>query len=246
MIVVALHTATDRLSVAVRRTGAPPEVRAVEGARVHGRAILSLLDQCLEGVGAGRAMITDVRLADGPGSFTGLRVGASVAKALLAGTGHPLRVASLLLLDALHLARSRERTGTFRVLAVRSALRGELYAGWFALGPGEGFAVLSQPTVTTAATLIEGGVRPDGLSGAGAFANSIGGTGASGGAERGWPAVEAVLEGEGDAADLLELDRHPGALRTVEDPSVWEPHYGRPAEAQVRWEERHGRPFPHP
>jgi len=242
MISVALHTATDRLSVAVRRAGDLPEVRAVEGTRVHGRAILSLLDLCLDAVKADRRMIGEVRLADGPGSFTGLRVGTSVAKAILAGTDHPLRVASLLLLDAFHLARSRERVGPFRVLAVRSALRGELHAAWFTVGPGAEFSLLADHMVTTAAALLGSGARPDGLSGAGAFANSVGG---AGGTEREWGAVETIVEGEGDAGDLLELDRHPGALLTVADPPTWEPDYGRPAEAQVQWEERHGRPFPH-
>ncbi len=244
MITVALHTATDRLSVAVRGPSGASEVRTADGPRIHGKGILSLLDQTLEAIGADRAMIGEVRVADGPGSFTGLRVGASVAKALLAGTGHPLRVASLLLLDAWHLARSRRRTGAFRVLAVRSALRGELYAGGYRFGPGDEFAVLTSPAVTTAAALLRDPVC-DGLTGAGAFVNSIGGTGLGKRGER-WSAVESVVEGEGDAADLLELDRVPGALLTVDDPSVWEPQYGRPAEAQVRWEERHGRPFPHP
>ncbi len=242
MISVALHTATDRLSVAVRRAGEPPEVRAIEGARVHGRAILSLLDLCLEAVKADRGMIGEVRLADGPGSFTGLRVGTSVAKAIVAGTYRPLRVASLLLLDAFHLARARERIGPFRVLAVRSALRGELHAAWFEIGPGDQFSRLAHHSVTTAAALLGSSMRPDGLTGAGAFANSVGGARVT---ERPWGAVETIVEGEGDAGDLLELDRHPGALLTVADPPTWEPDYGRPAEAQVRWEERHGRPFPH-
>lgn len=243
MITVALHTATDRLSVAAQRPGRLPEVRTLDGARIHGRAILSLLDQCLDTIGADQATIGEVRLADGPGSFTGLRVGASVAKALLAGTSRPLRVASLLLLDAWHLARSRERTGAFQVLAVRSALRGELYAGGYMFGPGDDVRVLTHPTVTTAAALLQKTVRPDGLAGAGAFANSIGGIGMR---EKGevWSDLEITVEGEGNAADLLELN--PGALLAVADPPVWEPDYGRPAEAQVRWEERHGRPFPHP
>lgn len=245
MITVALHTATERLSVAARGPDGATETRILDGTRVHGRAILSLLDQCLDAIEADRAMIGEVRLADGPGSFTGLRVGASVAKALLAGTSRPLRVASLLLLDAWHLARRQERAEPFRVLAVRSALRGELHAAWFLLGPGDQVTVLSRPVVTTAAALLSHAVLPDGLSGAGAFANSIGGTGVRERAEE-WSVVEMVVEGEGNAADLLEVDAPSGALLTVDDPPAWEPHYGRPAEAQVRWEERHGRPFPHP
>jgi hypothetical protein len=44
------------------------------------------------------------------------------------------------------------------------------------------------------------------------------------------------------AASLLWLAARPGVARTL-DPWA-EPEYGRPAEAQVKWEERHGRPLP--
>jgi len=47
------------------------------------------------------------------------------------------------------------------------------------------------------------------------------------------------------AASLLDLFEYDGARRAIGDASVAEPVYGRPAEAQVKWETRHGRPLPH-
>ena len=54
------------------------------------------------------------------------------------------------------------------------------------------------------------------------------------GATRAWP----------EAATLLRLIGVPGAVRTIDSPSEFEPLYGRPAEAAAKWEREHGRPLP--
>ena len=79
---LALDTATDRLSVALGSTVRDAHSASLAGARRHAGAILPLVDTLLAERGAMRADIASVVLADGPGSFTGLRVGAAVAKAL--------------------------------------------------------------------------------------------------------------------------------------------------------------------
>jgi hypothetical protein len=40
------------------------------------------------------------------------------------------------------------------------------------------------------------------------------------------------------------LDGVPGGIREVPDVFAFEPDYGRPAEAQTRWERSHGRAMP--
>ena len=45
---------------------------------------------------------------------------------------------------------------------------------------------------------------------------------------------------------LLSLFTRAGAARTIDDMLAAEPVYGRPAEAQIKWEARHGRPLPDP
>jgi len=47
------------------------------------------------------------------------------------------------------------------------------------------------------------------------------------------------------AGSLLALLAYDGA-RVALDRLLAEPTYGRPAEAQVKWESRHGRPLPNP
>jgi hypothetical protein len=60
----------------------------------------------------------------------------------------------------------------------------------------------------------------------------------------GW-AGDMRLDQVADAGALLALLAFPGALERVDDPFAWEPQYGRPAEAQARWEAEHRRPLPH-
>jgi hypothetical protein len=48
-------------------------------------------------------------------------------------------------------------------------------------------------------------------------------------------------EGLPRADALLELASVPGGAALLADPAGWEPLYGRPAEAQARWEQQHGR-----
>jgi tRNA A37 threonylcarbamoyladenosine modification protein TsaB len=46
------------------------------------------------------------------------------------------------------------------------------------------------------------------------------------------------------AAALLALDGVPGGIQPIPDLVAFEPDYGRPAEAQARWERAHGKSLP--
>src|SRR5690349_17072479 len=72
---LALDTATDLASVAV---GVPPAAEAgafVQGARRHAAEIVGLVDHALRQAGLRPADLEGVVVGDGPGSFTGLRIG---------------------------------------------------------------------------------------------------------------------------------------------------------------------------
>src|SRR5688572_17164410 len=85
MIALALDTTTDRLSVALGRPGQPVLTRALDGARQHAAALLPLIEGLLGDAGIAFAEIQRIALADGPGGFPGLRVGAALVKALARG-----------------------------------------------------------------------------------------------------------------------------------------------------------------
>lgn len=229
---LAMDTGTDRLSVAARRPGGPIEEAALEGARRHARDLIPMVNDLLGGLGATPADLTLVAVADGPGSFTGLRVGAAFAKALARDPSVSLWSAPSLLLRA----ASVGAPGT-RVLAVSSALRGELYAGAWGFGKDGSITCLLPPAVH-AREALQALPRPDCVIGDGpeevvdALVSALGTPII--GPPGAWPAAKT----------LLELVGRPGGAVVITDPAGWEPVYGRPAEAQAQWELRHGRPLP--
>ncbi len=178
--------------------------------------------------------VDGVLLSDGPGSFTGLRVGASIAKALVHARGVELATAPSLMVRA---AAHAEDGAT--VLAVSNALRGEVYAAAYRFAPGR-VETLMAPTVRTPDALASAAPRPDTLVGDApreAVARLEEWTGCRLiGPPAAWPR----------AALLFELRRRQGGAAVIADVDRWEPDYGRPAEAQARWEQAHRRPLPDP
>ena len=230
---LAIDTATDRASVAVGR-GEAAHHAVLEGARRHAGALPGLIDEAL---GAAQAQLGDVEgvvLADGPGSFTGLRVGAAVAKALVHVRRLPLWTAPSLLARAFGAA---PRDGRL-VVVMADALRGDVYAAAYRFGPRAVETVLA-PTVLRPGEVLAHSGPPDVLVSAAS------------------PEAAAAVQREGlrvvegsaaapDARALLALRELEGGAVQVADIAGWEPRYGRPAEAQARWEETHGRALPHP
>jgi tRNA threonylcarbamoyladenosine biosynthesis protein TsaB len=232
---VAFDTASDVASVAL--AVAPDMVleERVVGARAHARAILPLLDALLARAGRGPEALSGVVVADGPGSFTGLRVGAAVAKALAASRALPVRTAPSLLGRAAAVATDDGAP----VLAVSDALRGELYAALYRFTPGR-VETLQAARVWRPDELTESLARPVRL--VGDLPAPL--------RERleTWAGVPLVGSpaGAASAAALLGLLAREGGTQAPSDPQGWEPEYGRPAEAQARWEIAHGRPLPGP
>lgn len=231
---LALDTSGDTASVALGRAGsAPSGDAALHGARRHAGALVPMIDRLMTEAGVGPGDLEGILLADGPGSFTGLRVSASVAKAIALTQGIPILTAPSLLV----LAAGAQPRHPGPILAAIDALRGELYAAIYEFG-AEGVTVSLAPTVATPADLIAR-VRE-------ATPVAVVGTGPEGALaalHTGLGAARAVAPAAG-APVLLQLLGVPGALTPVADVRRWEPEYGRPAEAQRKWEETHGRPLP--
>jgi tRNA threonylcarbamoyladenosine biosynthesis protein TsaB len=229
---LALDTATERASVALGLLGEPPVEETIAGARRHAAELLPAVQRLLQRAGVSLDDLRGIVLSDGPGSFTGLRVGAAVAKALVQARGLPLWTAPSLLVRAAAVA-SEEGV----VLAVANALRGQVYAAAYRFLP-EGIRTQLVPSV----------YRPEELAGSGLRPTAVIGDAP--------PEVIAILEhwvgrpligppaGFPRAALLLHLVGRNGGARAVDAVRDWEPVYGRPAEAQARWESVHGRPLP--
>jgi len=229
---LALETATDRASIALGTTAADAVEREIVGARRHAAELLPAVERLLADARLGLSAVSALVVSDGPGSFTGLRVGAAVAKALAHARGLPLWTAPSLLVRAAGLARAGDT-----VLAVANALRGDVYAAAYRF-EADAIHQLLPPSVYRPEDLLARGLSVSRLVGdvPPALARTL---------EAGirCPLVTSP-EGGPRARTLLGLvDRRGGAAR-VERVEGWEPVYGRPAEAQARWETAHGRPLP--
>jgi tRNA threonylcarbamoyladenosine biosynthesis protein TsaB len=151
----------------------------------------------------------------GPGSFTSLRIAASIAKGLAVASGRPLYAVSSL---ALLVAGASPTATAGRWLAVLDAMRGESFVQAFAVAPSGVVSEMSDPRVAREEDLVE-------------IAREMQATIVGPGR-----AVDVGPQARG----ITRLVTHP-ALQHPVDLATWEPQYGRLAEAQVRWEAAHGR-----
>jgi len=231
VIVVAVDTATDRLSVAAGEPGGRVAVRAADGARRHTSLLVPFADQALGELGATLDEVEAIAISDGPGSFTGLRVAAAWAKGLARARNLALWTASTLLVRAWPHARPGET-----VVGVGTAHRGEVYVAGYRF---EETAVVTvvPPRVVPAAADLPASLAADVVVG------DLDGAALGRWRWPGSPRLIGAPDGLPDAADLIALIGLPGAAHRVEAPAIWEPTYGRLAEAQVKWEQAHGQPL---
>jgi tRNA threonylcarbamoyladenosine biosynthesis protein TsaB len=229
---LAIDTATDRASVALGTSEADVVETEIAGSRRHAGALVPMIQELLTRRGVNLDALRGVVLSDGPGSFTGLRVGASVAKALVQTRGVELWTAPSLMVRAIGVARE----GAL-VLAVADALRGDVYAAAYRFIGSRVDAVLA-PTVRRPEALAAETPRPDVIVGDAptAIVETL----------EGWAGGHMIRPPEGapHAGWLIALTGRAGGAARIESVTGWEPVYGRPAEAQVRWEITHGRPLP--
>ena len=125
MKLICFDTATDALSCALLVDGDLREHHEVAPRR-HAELALSVVDRLLAEAEIACAQLDAVAFGRGPGSFTGLRIGAGIAQGLAFAADLPVIPVSTL--AALAQGALREN-GAHRVLAVLDARLGEVYAG---------------------------------------------------------------------------------------------------------------------
>ena len=125
MISLAIDASTYRGTVAVfRDRGLVASMQAtMRGA--HAEALMPAVADSLSKAGLAVGQLDRVVCGEGPGSFTSLRIAASIAKGISLGRGIPLHAVSSLALAA----ATVEQRGTFVVTI--DALRDEWYAAAF-------------------------------------------------------------------------------------------------------------------
>ena len=134
MNLLAIDTSTESCSAALL-CGQRMLERSELAPRRHAELILPMIDSLLGEAGLSRRSLHGIAVGRGPGAFTGVRLGISVAQGLALGLDIPVVPVSSL--AALALDAPAEATA---ILAVIDARMGEIYAGAFRRG-GDGLVV---------------------------------------------------------------------------------------------------------
>ena len=218
-LTLALDGSTYAGSVALLRDYEVVAERQLERAPKPGRAgraeqFMPMVADCLRDGQVRPSDLARVVCGEGPGSFTSLRVAASIAKGIAVGAGIPLfPVPSLLLILA-----AEERADGFWMCAL-PAMRGEVFIGVYQVDGGKILQSGELRIVSDAALQAE--------------AERVG-------AKLVGPAHDEVETPHArGVARVLDHAIARGACAI----DSWEPMYGRLAEAQVKWETEHGRPL---
>lgn len=219
---LALEGATYAGSVALLLGDSVVAERTLEDSGIPSRdgreeRLLPSVAACLSESGVAAGDISRVVCGAGPGSFTSLRISASVAKGIAVGAECPMFAVSSLLLSATSPPRPLLAG---RYLSVLPAMRGEWFALVVEVGGNGSITAFGEASVVAGDDLADAALRED---------STLLGPG---------QAIDVRPHARG-VAKLLDriVAAGPVAIET------WEPDYGRLAEAQVRWESTHGRPL---
>lgn len=127
MNLLAIDTSSDACSVAVQVDDKIHEKHVVEP-REHTNILVPMIEELLQEAGVSLSVLDAVILGNGPGSFIGMRIGASVAQGICHGAG--LKIVPLSSLAAIA-AEAIAVHGADKVLVAQDAHMREVYVGRF-------------------------------------------------------------------------------------------------------------------
>jgi tRNA threonylcarbamoyladenosine biosynthesis protein TsaB len=229
-LTLGIETATSQIGVALGAAGETIAGIHIDRGRRHGELLAPSIQAVLRLANVHIHEIEKIAVDNGPGLFTGLRVGIATAKALASALGIPVVPCSSL--DVLaHPHRAAGRT----VAAVVDARRGEVFWALYVCGGG-GMVATTDPRVSSPEDLVDA-LRP---------------------AAAGDGLLIATGDGARRYADLLESvdgvhlagpeHDHPSASVLVElaanraalSPDKINAEYLRGPDVRIGWEQRHG------
>ncbi len=90
MKILALETSAKAVSAAITENGKVLASGYQDTGLTHSRTLMPIVERILKNTGMSMADIDAVAVANGPGSFTGIRIGVSAAKGLAFGADKPV------------------------------------------------------------------------------------------------------------------------------------------------------------
>jgi tRNA threonylcarbamoyladenosine biosynthesis protein TsaB len=148
-LTLGIETATNLVGVAVGEAGAPIAAVEIDRGRRHGELLAPAIQTILRLANVHIRDIDRIAVDNGPGLFTGLRVGIATAKALASALDVPAVPCS-----SLDILAHPHRAAGGAVVAVVDARRGEVFWGVYVAG-GDGMVATTEPRVTSPEQLVE-------------------------------------------------------------------------------------------
>ena len=219
--VLALDSSSRGGSVAVGAGGRVLAERVLEPAAGASSLLMPAIDQAVRAAGLASRDLAAVAVGGGPGSFTGLRIAAATAKAIVRALGVPLFAYSGLMAAAATLRRDPRP-----VCALFDARNREVFAGCWRFAE-DGVDELLAPAILRIDHVIER------LSGDGPRCTGDGAALHQAELETAFGAGSVIAHpDESPAAGLLWLARTVPERGRVADPAAWEPEYLRASGAE--------------
>jgi tRNA threonylcarbamoyladenosine biosynthesis protein TsaB len=148
MNLLAIETATEACSVALVH-GDEVIARSEVAPRRHAELVLPMADALLAEAGLGRHALDAIAVGRGPGAFTGVRLGISLAQGMALALDLPVITVSSL--AALAQEAPEDEAA---ILAVIDARMGEIYAASYRRDDNGGLVALDEERVCTPASLL--------------------------------------------------------------------------------------------
>jgi tRNA threonylcarbamoyladenosine biosynthesis protein TsaB len=160
-VIVALETSGRLGSVALGEGGRLVAERSFTAPMRHSAELFGAISVVLEGAALGPSDISEVYISVGPGSFTGLRIAASFAKAMALANGARIVGVGTLDVIAANVGDYEEdsRTEFGRVGTILDAKRGQFYVALYEKKE-RGLVKVLEDSVMTAARYLEA-IKPE-------------------------------------------------------------------------------------
>lgn len=163
--ILAIETATKACSVALSHNGNVSSCSEV-GNNIHSQVLLDMVRSLYAELGIESSDLDAVAVGQGPGSFTGLRIGVGVAQGIAYGSGCPMIGVSSLDILAQGVLAASDVDFNNRLIAGIDARMGELYWAEYLHSDGDMSRMsamqVSPPEHFTSAAFLESSLGLDG------------------------------------------------------------------------------------
>jgi tRNA threonylcarbamoyladenosine biosynthesis protein TsaB len=159
---IAIETSGRLGSVAVVDGGVVRATRAFQYGLQHAAMILPQLDELTKAEGWSPRDVAELYVSIGPGSFTGLRIGVTLAKTMALATG-----CKIVAVPSVRVLADNAPADAKNVIVVLDAKRGQIYGARFDRDASGALVEVEPPTLTTLAAMLDRAPRPVHLIGEG-------------------------------------------------------------------------------